>query len=71
MGALFLFLPGVSEFFGKIESKLLNSRELAGGFVMRCAKKVCSIIKSLRSQTKVWKLATLGFMYSKDYIPSC
>ena len=55
------------------ESKFLNSRMLAGGFVMGCAKKnvlvlsiykkssrkVCSITKSLRSQTKVWKLATL------------
>ena len=71
MGALFRFLSGVTEVFCKIESKLLNSRVLAGGSVMGCAKKVlvlsiykksskvCSITKCLRSQTKVWKLATL------------
>ena len=40
MGALFPFLSGVTEIFCKIESKLLNSRVLAGGFVMGCAKKV-------------------------------
>ena len=70
MGALFPFWSGVTEKFCKIESKFLNSRALAGGFVMGCAKKswfeayikkssrkVCNITKSLRSQTKVWKLA--------------
>ena len=72
MEALFPFLFGITEIFCKIESKFLNSRVLAGGFVIRCAKtswfqacikkssrKVCSITKSLRSQTKVWKLAAL------------
>ena len=71
-GALFSFLSEVTKIFCKIESRFLNSRVLAGGFVMGCAKKVlvflgiykkcsrkvCSITKSLRSQTKVWKLAT-------------
>ena len=38
-GALFPFLSGVTEFFCKIKSKFLNSRVLAGGFVMGCAKK--------------------------------
>ena len=38
-GALFPFLSGVTEFFGKMESKLLNSRVLAGGFVIECGKK--------------------------------
>ena len=72
MRALFQFLSRVTKFFCKIESKFFNSRVLAGGFVMGCAKevlvlsiykkvveKVCSITKSLRSQTKVWKLAAL------------
>ena len=36
--ALFLFLSGVTDFFCKTESKFLNSRVLAGGFVMGCAK---------------------------------
>ena len=40
MGALFPFLSEVTEIFCKIKSKLLNSRVLAGGFVMGCAKKV-------------------------------
>ena len=39
MGALFPFLSGVTEIFGKIESKFLNSRVLAGGFVVGRAKK--------------------------------
>ena len=38
-GALFPFLSGIIEIFCKIESKFLNSRVLAGGFVMGCAKK--------------------------------
>ena len=38
MGALLLFLSGVTEIFFKIELKFLNSRVLAGGFVMKCAK---------------------------------
>ena len=38
MGALFPFLSGVSEFFCKTESKFLNSRGLADGFVMECPK---------------------------------
>ena len=38
-GALFLLLSRVTEFFCKVESKFLNSRVLAGGFVMRFAKK--------------------------------
>ena len=67
----FPFLSEVTEIFCKVESKFLNSRVLAGGFVVGCAKKslgfkhiskssrkVCSITKSLRPQTKVWKLAT-------------
>ena len=40
MGALFSFLPRVTEIFCKIESKFLNFRVLAGGIVMGCAKKV-------------------------------
>ena len=40
MGALIPFLPGVTQLFCKIESKFLNSRVLASGFVMECAKKV-------------------------------
>ena len=39
MEALFPFLSMVTEFVCKIESKLLNSRVLAGGFMMGCAKK--------------------------------
>ena len=35
----FSVFVGVTEFFCKIESKFLNSRVLAGGFVMGCAKK--------------------------------
>ena len=38
MEALFPFLSGIKEIFCKIESKFLNSRVLAGGFVMECAK---------------------------------
>ena len=38
-GALFPFLSGVTEIFCRIKSKLLNSRMLAGGFVIGCAKK--------------------------------
>ena len=38
MGVLFPFLSGVTECFYKEESKFLNSRVLAGGFVMGCAK---------------------------------
>ena len=71
MGAIFPLLSEVTEIFCKLESKFLNSKVLAGGFVMGCAKrfwfsvnikssrKVCNITKSLRSQTKVWKLAAL------------
>ena len=40
MEAFFLLLSRVTEFFCKVESKFLNSRVLAGGFVMRFAKKV-------------------------------
>ena len=68
---LFPFLSEVTEIFCKLKSKFLNSRVIAGGFVMGCAKKswfqvyykkvveksACSITKSLKSQTKVWKLA--------------
>ena len=39
MKALFLFLPEVTKKFCKIESKFLNSRMLADGFVIWCAKK--------------------------------
>ena len=38
LGVLFPFLSGVTEIFCKIESKFLNYRVLAGGFVMGCAK---------------------------------
>ena len=38
-GALFPFLSEVTDYFCKIESKFLNSRLLADGFVMECAKK--------------------------------
>ena len=66
-----VFCLGVTKPFYKRESKFLNSRVLAGGFVMECAKKVLVLSiykkvveklqynKSLRSQTKVWKLAAL------------
>ena len=78
MGALFPLLPEGTEAFCKMESKFLNSRMLAGGFVIGCAKKswvlstiyekggrkVCRITTSLRSQTKVWKLATLWVIQS-------
>ena len=37
--ALFPFLSKVTNFFCKIESKFFNSRVVAGGFVMECAKK--------------------------------
>ena len=37
---LFLFLSKVTQNFCEIQSKFLNSRVLAGGFVMGCAKKV-------------------------------
>ena len=59
----FSVLSEITEFFCKMESKFLNSKVLAGGFVMGCAKRfwfsvnikssrtVCSITKSLRSQT--------------------
>ena len=39
MDVLFPFLSKVTDFFCKIESKFLNSRVLAGGFVIECAKK--------------------------------
>ena len=57
MRALFPFLSRVLEIFCKIESKFLNSRVLAGGFVMdvqkslgfkhilKSTRKVCSITK--------------------------
>ena len=38
MRAIFLFSVGITEFSCKLESKLLKSRVLAGGFVIRCAK---------------------------------
>ena len=38
VGALFPFLPGVTEILCKIKSNFLNPRVLAGGFVMGCAK---------------------------------
>ena len=38
-GRLSRFCLGVTEIFDKIETKFLNSRVLAGGFVMGCAKK--------------------------------
>ena len=60
MGAPFPFLSGVTEILCKIESKFLNSRVLAGGFVMerttkvlvlsiykKSSRKFCSITKSL------------------------
>ena len=72
MGALFPFLSKVTETFCKIELKFLTSKVLTGSFAIGCAKKflvssiykkssrkVCSKTKSLRSQTKVGKLATL------------
>ena len=37
-GRLPLFLSKVTEIFCKIKSRFLNSRVLAGGFVMECAK---------------------------------
>ena len=36
--ALFPFLSEVTDTFYKMESKLLNSKVFAGGFVMGCAK---------------------------------
>ena len=39
VGALSPFLSKVTKKFRKTESKFLNSRVLAGGFVMGCAKK--------------------------------
>ena len=55
MGAFFPFLSGVTKMFFKIELKFLNSRVLAGGFVMRCAKKVLvlSIYKKLVERSAV------------------
>ena len=38
MRALFPFLSGVTEIFCKMESRFLNSRMFAGGFVTRYAK---------------------------------
>ena len=38
-GCFFPFLTGVIEILCKIESIFLNSRVLAGGFIMGCAKK--------------------------------
>ena len=38
VGSLFPFLSKVKEIFSKIESKFLNSRVLAAGFVMECTK---------------------------------
>ena len=51
MGALFPFLSRVTEIF----SKLLNSRVLAGGFVIGCAKKVLvlSIYKKVVEKSAV------------------
>ena len=76
MGALSHFLSGVTESFCKPRFKFLSFRVLAGGFVMGYAKSwfsankkssrtVCSITKSLRSQTKVWKLAALIVLHDK------
>ena len=55
MGALFPFLSEAKESFCKINSKFLNSRVLAGGFVMECAKKflVLSIYKKLVEKSAV------------------
>ena len=55
VGALFRFLSGVTEVFCKIESKLLNSRVLAGGSVMGCAKKVLvlSIYKKVVKKSEI------------------
>ena len=39
-GVLFPFLSRITEIFCKIESKFLNSRVFAGGFVIRYVKKV-------------------------------
>ena len=49
----FPFLSKITNLFCKVESKFLNSRVLAGGFVIRCAKKVLVLSISLRSQIKV------------------
>ena len=54
-GGAFPFLGEVTEIFCKIEAKLLNSRALAGGFVMRCAKTVLvsSIYKKVVKKSAV------------------
>ena len=49
MGAFFLFLSKVTEFFCKIESNFLNSRVLAGGFVMGCRGHPRILIKGVRN----------------------
>ena len=71
MEAIFPFLSGPTENFCETEKKYCNFRVLAGCFGIECEKvvvlgirkrsceKVCTITESLRSQTKVWKLATL------------
>ena len=38
-GRFFRFFFKMAKMFCKVESKFLNSRVLAGGFVMGCAKK--------------------------------
>ena len=59
------------KFICKIKYKYWNFRVLAGCFMIKCEQimvlgiykkslgKICSITKSLRSQTKVWRLVTL------------
>ena len=72
VGALFLFLSEVTEIFLQNRVKTLEFEGACWWFCDGCAKKllvlslykkssrkVCSITKSLRSQTKVWKLVTL------------
>ena len=44
VGTLFPLLSGVATIFCKIELKFLNSRVLAGGFVMERAKKLLVLI---------------------------
>ena len=54
-GEAVLFLSEITEIFCKIKSKLLNSRVLAGGSVVGCAKKVLvlSIYKKVVEKSAV------------------
>ena len=54
-GNTFSFLSRVTEIFCKIETKFLNSRVLAGGFVIECAKKffVLRIYKKVVEESAV------------------